>query len=237
MTGVMSVYRSTIGKKVVMALTGLIWIGYVIVHIWGNLKVYAGAAAFNDYAAALRYLGEPVLGYYQGIWGARIILLLAVGLHIWAAVSLWRQSDQGRPVKYGTLQKTQPAYTYAAYTMRWGGVIIALFIVFHILHLTIGMGGFGYATTFMHPEGGEYFAYQNLVSGFMVPWVSIVYIIAMIALGFHLFHGTWSLFQTLGVNNTSYSNALRTVAFVLAAAITLAAISIPVSVMLDIVSL
>jgi succinate dehydrogenase / fumarate reductase cytochrome b subunit len=237
MTGVMSVYRSTIGKKVVMALTGLIWIGYVIVHIWGNLKVYAGAAAFNDYAAALRYLGEPVLGYYQGIWGARIILLLAVGLHIWAAVSLWRQSDQGRPVKYGTLQKTQPAYTYAAYTMRWGGVIIALFIVFHILHLTIGMGGFGYATTFMHPEGGEYFAYQNLVSGFMVPWVSIVYIIAMIALGFHLFHGTWSLFQTLGVNNTSYSNSLRTIAFVLAAAITLAAISIPVSVMLGIISL
>jgi succinate dehydrogenase / fumarate reductase cytochrome b subunit len=237
MTGVMTLYRSSIGKKAIMAVTGLIWIGYVVVHIWGNLKVYQGAEAFNQYAADLRYIGAPVLGYYQGIWLARIVLLGALVLHVWAAIQLSLQSRAGRPENYSTRKGVQPAYRYASYTMRWGGTVILLFIIFHILHLTIGMGTFGYTQSFMPPENGDYFAYQNLVSGFMVPWVSIAYIIAMLALGLHMFHGTWSIFQTIGLNNDQTNNLFRGLAFVLAAGIVLAAISIPLAVMTGIVTL
>ncbi len=236
MTGVMTLYRSSIGKKAVMALTGLIMVGYVVIHMWGNLKIFSGAAALNQYAEDLRYLGAPVLGTYQAIWLARVVLLAAVLLHIWSAVTLWQRSNAGRPTGYKEVRRTQPAYTYAAYTMRWGGIVIALFIVFHILHLTIGTGSWAYSGSFMHPEGGEYFAYQNVVGGFQVWYISLFYIVTMIFLGAHLYHGTWSMFQTVGWNKTgSTSNLLRTIAFLVAAAVVVGNIAIPLAVMTGLV--
>lgn len=236
MTGVMTLYRSSIGKKALMAITGLIWIGYVIIHIWGNLKVYQGAEAFNHYAGELRYLGAPVLGYYQGIWVARIVLLGALIIHFTSALQLWKRSREGRPSSYAELRKTQPSYTYAAYTMRWGGILIGLFIIFHILHLTIGVVGYGLGNgQFIHPEGGQYAAYENLVNGFRVVPVSLFYILAMLALGAHIFHGAWSMFQTVGWNNERWTETWRGLAIILAVAITLSGISIPLAVLTGIV--
>ncbi len=238
MTGVMTLYRSSIGKKALMAITGVIGIGFVFIHMYGNLKIYSGADAFNHYAAALRTLGEPVVAPYHGLWIARFVLLGAVLVHIWAAATLWQQSNAGRPQKYNEVKRTQPAYTYAAYTMRWGGVLIAAFIVFHILHFTLGVIGYGFGDIiFTHPENGEYFAYQNVVNGFLVWPISLFYIIAQFFLALHIFHGTWSLFQTIGWNRTgSTSNFLRAVAGVVAGLILLGNISIPLAVMTGIVS-
>ncbi len=238
MTGVMTLYRSSIGKKTVMAVTGLLLLGYVVIHMWGNLKVYQGAAELNQYAHDLRLLGAPVLGYYQAIWIARIVLLGAVLLHIWSAVSLWQQSNAGRAQGYNEVKRTQPAYTYAAYTMRWGGVLIALFIIFHILHLTVGLAGTAvYSQAFMHPEGSQYFAYENVVAGFQVWYVSLFYIITMFFLGAHLFHGTWSMFQTVGLNNERYTSFFRGLALLVAGAVVIGNISIPLAVMAGIVTL
>jgi succinate dehydrogenase / fumarate reductase cytochrome b subunit len=223
-----------------MAVTGLIWIGYVIIHIWGNMKVYQGPEAFNHYAGELRYLGAPVLGYYQGIWLARIVLLLALIGHVWSAFSLWSIARSGRPDDYQVYNRIQPAHVYASYTMRWGGVLILLFVIFHILHFTMGSVGYGIGNgAFMHPiDAGashQYFAYENLVNGFRVVPISLFYIAAMIALGFHLYHGAWSIFQTIGWNNQRTTGFWRSVAMLLAVVITLSAISIPVAVLTGIV--
>jgi succinate dehydrogenase / fumarate reductase cytochrome b subunit len=241
MTGVMTLYRSSIGKKVLMAVTGLLLIAFVFIHMWGNLKVYQGADYLNAYAGHLRLLGEPIFGYEQALWIARIVLLAAVGIHIAAAAQLWKQSNDGRPVGYKEYKGVQPAYTYASYTMRWGGIVIALFIIFHILHFTLGVVGYGLGNgEFIHPESvitaeGElesrYYAYENVVNGFEVWYISLFYIIAQIALGFHIFHGGWSMFQTLGWNNGGTTGLWRGLALLLAVAIVVGTVSIPVAVM------
>lgn len=235
MTGVMTLYRSSVGKKALMAITGVIWIGYVVVHMWGNLKIYAGAAALNKYAEELRYLGEPILAEEQGLWVARAILLVAILTHIWAAASLWSQSNAGRPVGYKQLKPVQPAYTYAAYTMRWGGLLIAAFILLHIAHFTLGVVGYE-AGEFAHPEAGQYFVYENVVRGFQQPVYSLFYIVAMLALGLHIYHGAWSMFQTIGWNHTRYSGLIRGGAFLIAGAVVVGNISIPVAVLTGMIS-
>lgn len=233
MTGVLTLYRTSIGKKAVMALTGLILLGFVFIHMVGNLKIYQGAEVLNAYAGHLRELGEPIFGYEQALWIARVVLLLAVGLHILAAVQLTQQSWASRPVGYAQSKGVQAAYKYASYTMRWGGVVILLFIIFHILHFTLGVVGYGGATgAFRHPDpGGAFFAYENVIAGFQVPLVSLFYIAAQIALGLHIFHGTWSMFQTLGFNSERTTALLRGLAGALAGVIMLGNISIPLAVL------
>jgi len=227
MIGVMTLYRSSIGKKVIMAVTGLIWIGFLTLHLYGNLKVFGGAAYFNEYSEGLREIGAPIFGHTHLLWLARIVLLVAIGLHIWSAYELSAQSLKSRPQKYGKYRTLQA--DYASMTMRWGAIAIFLFIIYHLMHFTFGIPG-------VHNDFIPGDAYHNLVTGFQSIPAAIIYIIAMIALGFHLYHGTWSLFQTLGLNNRSYTRLIRVLASVLAIGLTIGFISIPVAVMTGIVS-
>lgn len=209
--------RSTIGRKVLMALSGAALFGFVIAHLIGNLLVYRGPEALNAYGAGLRHF--PAL-----LWGARAGLLVAALVHIWAAVSLTRTSHAARPEGYR--QKNYREATYASRTMRWGGVIILLFIVYHLMHFTFGN---------MHPQFVDGDVYHNVIAGFHVLPVSIFYIIAMIALGFHLYHGLWSMLQTLGFNHPRFNPARKLFAALFAFLLAAGNISIPLSVLTGLV--
>jgi succinate dehydrogenase / fumarate reductase cytochrome b subunit len=218
MARVLTFYRTSVGKKAVMAVTGLIWWGYVIVHVLGNLQIFAGAAQLNAYAAFLK--ANPGL-----LWSVRLVLLAAFVLHVVAAIQLTRQSLGSRPEKYRYKDVIQA--DYAALTMRWSGPIIAVFVVYHLLHFTTGT---------LHPQFNAHDVYGNVVSGFRVWPVAIFYILAMVALGFHLWHGVWSLFQTLGLVNPKTDALFRRVAMVATLAIVLGFIAIPVAVLAGLLS-
>jgi succinate dehydrogenase / fumarate reductase cytochrome b subunit len=207
-------WSATNGKKAVMALTGILLVGFVVVHLLGNLQAFAGVDKFNAYAHALKSMG-PVL------WGARLTLLTAVCLHIWSAFSLWRLKAEARPVDYVT--KKSIASTYAARTMYWSGPILLLFIIYHLMQFTFGVGG----TRFIESE-----PYDNMVAGFEVPAIAVFYVLAMACLCLHLYHGIWSMLQTLGIHHPKYTPFLRTLAKIIAVALFLGFSSIPLAVML-----
>jgi succinate dehydrogenase / fumarate reductase, cytochrome b subunit len=220
-------WSTAIGKKVVMAMTGAIMVAFVTAHMLGNLKIFAGAQEINAYSRALRTLGQPELGYGDALWMVRIVLLAAVTLHIVAAVQLTRLSWKARPVAY-RVRKTVET-TWAAKTMRWGGLLLAIFIVFHILHFTVGAVGFA---------PGQYRdlqVYQNVVAGFSVWPVAVFYIIAMAALCLHLDHGIWSFLQTLGWSTPRNVATLRAISRIIAVVIFAGFISVPLSVMTGLV--
>src|SRR5262245_26266476 len=225
MAAALSLYRSSIGKKAVMALTGLIGIGFVIMHMIGNLKVFLGPQAFNDYALFLRTFGEPVLPYSTVLWIIRLVLLGAVALHITAAYQLTRMDWAGRPVRYAKKKDVQA--TFASRTMRWGGVLIVLFLLYHIAHMTLGV---------VHPDFQEGNAYHNFVAAFQVWWVTIFYVAAMLVLGLHIYHGFWSLFQTLGWNSRTYNQLLRGLALLIALVLTLGFVAGPLGVLFGVVA-
>lgn len=227
MTGAMTLYRSSIGKKAVMAVTGFIWVGFVIVHMIGNLKMYFGPEDYNTYGEFLREVGYPLFPHTALLWIFRIVLIGAIFFHILAATQLTMMNQSSRPSGYGQTDRVQPLYVYASRTMRWGGVIILLFIIYHILHFTTGTlhGDFIYGDV-----------YHNVVTGFRVWWVSAVYILAMVALGLHLLHGVWSMFQTLGWNSSRYTRFLRGLALVVTAVVVLGNISFPLAVLAGIVA-
>jgi succinate dehydrogenase / fumarate reductase cytochrome b subunit len=181
---------SSVFKKVVMAVSGIILVLYLIAHMIGNLKVFAGRESFNSYSHWIRTIGEPAVPAQTTLTIIRIVLLAAVIAHIWAAISLWRQAKRARPNGYVT--KKAVAQSYASRTMRWGGVIVGLFVVYHILDLTMGVA---------NPEGPGTTPYDRLVAGFSNPLITAVYVIALILLGMHLRHGIWSATQTLGQSN------------------------------------
>jgi succinate dehydrogenase / fumarate reductase, cytochrome b subunit len=220
---VVALWSTAVGKKVVMAVTGVVLVGFVVGHMVGNLKIFLGEKAINDYAKFLREVGEPLLPYETLLWTARFILLLSVILHIVAAVELTLMNWSARTQGYAT--KKSIATSYAALTMRYSGVILALFIVYHILHLTLGVVGFG-------PGQYEHLAvYKNVVAGFSVWAVSLFYVLAMAALCLHLDHGVWSMFQTLGLNNARIAPALRVVSRVVALVLFAGFIAVPVAVL------
>lgn len=223
----LALYRTTIGKKVVMAVTGLILVGFVVAHMLGNLKIYLGADAINTYAGFLRDVGEPLVPRETLLWIARIVLLASVGLHILAAYQLTRLDLASRPQRYAMKKVTT---SYAARTMRWGGVILLLFIVYHILHFTLGQ--VGYAPGVYQPEdpNNGFQTYANVINGFRSLPVALFYIVAMGALALHLYHGTWSMFQTLGLNNTRWNGLWRAVAIIVAVGVFLGNVSIPIAV-------
>jgi succinate dehydrogenase / fumarate reductase cytochrome b subunit len=212
-------FGSSIGRKVIMAITGLILFGFVLGHMIGNLQVYLGPEALNHYAVFLRQMLHGA-----GLWIVRATLLAAVSLHIWAATSLTLESWRARPVGYQE-QKWKES-TYASRTMRWGGVIILLFVIYHLLHFTTGT---------VHPSFIEGDVYHNFVTGFQSVPVSIAYIVAMIALGLHLRHGVWSMCQTLGVSHPRYIRLAHIAAWLFAALIVIGNISFPVTVLAGIV--
>lgn len=192
-TRAITFYGSTIGKKVVMAITGLIGFGFLVGHMTGNLLVFAGPAALNAYSNFLH-------GSLPLLWGTRLVLTAAVALHVHCAFSLWGRNNDARPRSY--YQRKDLATNYAALTMRYGGLVLLLFVIYHLLHLTWGFTGhIGY-------EFDENNVYNNLVIGFQHPAVAGFYIVAQCALGMHLYHGIWSLTQSLGADHPKY-NALR----------------------------
>jgi succinate dehydrogenase / fumarate reductase cytochrome b subunit len=210
---------STIGRKVVMAVTGAILFGFVLVHMLGNLQVYLGPEAMNNYGIFLRHFLHGT-----GIWVARAILLAAVVLHIWSATSLTLTSRRARPEGYR--REKWKESTYASRTMRWGGVILLLFVIYHLLHFTTGT---------LHQSFIEGDVYHNFVAGFRNVWVSAFYIFAMLALGLHLRHGLWSMCQTLGVSHPRYIRMAHVGAWIFAAIIVIGNISFPLAVLAGIV--
>ena len=210
---------SSIGRKVIMAVTGAILFGFVMVHMLGNLQVYLGPEPINNYGVFLR---QALHG--TGIWIARAILLAAVLLHIWSATSLTLDSRRARPDGYR--QQKWKESTYASRTMRWGGVILLLFIIYHLLHFTTGT---------VHQSFIEGDVYHNFVAGFRSVPVSLFYIFAMLALGLHLRHGVWSMFQTLGVSHPRYIRMAHVGAWIFAAVIVIGNISFPLAVLAGIV--
>ena len=210
---------ASVGKKAVMAVTGLVLFGFVVAHMIGNLQAYLGPEPLNAYAVWLR---ELVHG--AGLWIARGLLLAAVILHVWAALSLTIDNRKARPVGYR--QRQWEESTYASRTMVWSGPILALFIVYHLLHLTTGN---------LHPNFVEGDVYHNFVAGFRVVPASLFYIVAMLCLGLHLFHGAWSMLQTLGLSHPRWNPLRYTVAGTLTAVVVLGNISFPVAVLLGII--
>ena len=214
-----TLYQTTIGKKVAMAVAGLVLWGYLLLHLAGNLKAFTGEQHFNEYSEWLRTMGAPVLGYAQGLWLVRIILIIALLVHLVAFVQLWLRSRAARRVGY---RKFEPeVFSYASRTMKWGGIAILLFVVYHLLHLTTGD---------VHPTFEAHQAYRNMVSGFQSPLPSVIYVIGMIAVGLHLYHGLWSVFQTMGWNNKNWNHLRRPVAMAIALVITLGFLSVPFAV-------
>lgn len=230
MTGALTLYRSSIGKKAIMAITGLIGIGFLVLHMYGNLKIFEGPEYFNNYAAGLRSLGAPVFGDRHLLWVARLVLLGAVVLHIAMAVQLTRQDLEGRPRGNRYQVKKNVQGSYASRTMRWGGIILFLFIVYHILNLTLGAVGFD-PGQYQHPEGNVFSTYNNVINAFRFWPSTIFYVIAMLALGLHLYHGFWSMFQTLGLNSYRSNGILRALAIVVALGLTVGFVSVPLAVM------
>ena len=217
-------YRSPLAKKAVMAITGILLFGFVLTHMLGNAKMYFGEEAFNAYAEGLRFLGSPFLPHGQALWIARIGLLVAVLLHIWSAWKLTLINRRARPSPY--VRKDIVQASYASRTMRWGGVIIFLFVVYHLLHLTFGT---------VHSDFVEGNPYHNVVTGFQNPIISAFYILANVVLAFHLYHGLWSMFQSLGWNHPSYRNLRRSFARAFALLVTAGNISFPLAVLAGIV--
>ncbi len=217
-------YRSAVGKKAVMALTGLILFGWIFAHMAGNLKLYLGAVHLNEYAEFLRTMGAPVVPRGALLWISRIVLLVAVIFHIHSAYALTIMNRDARPIGYRERQFVKG--TYAARTMRWGGVIILLFVIYHLLHLTTGD---------LHPNYIEGDVYHNVVTGLAVWWTAAVYIIANIALGLHLYHGVWSMFASLGVTHRGFESFRRIFATAFAVIITAGNLSFPLAVLLGIV--
>lgn len=231
MTSFRDLYRSAVGKKALMAATGIVLFGFVLVHMLGNLKVYLGAEHLNAYGEFLRHVGAPLVPAGGLLWVARIILLACVAVHIVAATQLTLLNRSARPVKYTRREVVQA--DYAARTMRWGGVIIALFIVYHLAHFTLGAAWAWGGTDYVFTPGD---VYGNFVAGFQVWWVSAFYIVAQIALGFHLYHGVWSLFQSLGAERDSLHPWRRTFAMTFALVISIGNISFPLAVLTGVVS-
>lgn len=212
---------TTIGKKVLMAVSGLVLFGFVIGHMLGNLQVFLGPDALNAYGVALR--GQPLL-----LWGVRVVLLAAFLLHVTMAMQLSVLSSAARPVGYK--KRKDAITTFAARSMLYSGILVLLFVLYHLAHFTfpgVAMGAYE------HSHTGD--VYANFVNGFSIPWVVALYVAAQIALGLHIYHGAWSLLQTFGLNNplrnASWHGGARTLALV----VVVGNVILPLSVLLGLV--
>lgn len=229
MPSIFMLYRSSIGKKIIMAVTGLLGIGFVAFHMYGNLKIFGGPVYFNEYAEGLRELGHPLFGRTHLLFVARTGLIAIVGLHVWAAVSLYRQAAKARPRGYA--EKRIMRANYASLTIRYGGIVLLLFVIYHLAHFTWLVDPIAPGTVEAHE------AYNNVVGAFQFWPVTLFYLVAVASLGLHLYHGTWSMFQTLGINSRRLSPWLRGLAIVLAIGVPVGFAAVPVSVMLGFVTL
>ncbi|MGH7499944.1 MAG: succinate dehydrogenase cytochrome b subunit [Gemmatimonadales bacterium] len=220
MNRLQALWDSSVGKKTVMAVTGLIGVLYVIGHMVGNLQLFEGAERINAYG---RMLHGPL---NELLWVVRVVLILALALHVVAAWQLTARDRAARPVAYA--RRVSQVSTLASRTMRWGGVLLLVFIVIHILHFTTGTIRPGGTFT----EGD---VYDNVLSAFRIPWVTAFYVVSMMALGMHLYHGTWSSIRSLGVAEPSPHPLKRRVALVIAIAVALGFALVPIAVLSGVV--
>ncbi len=225
MTWILELYRSAMAKKAAMAVTGIMLFGFVLGHMVGNLKLFLGPEKINAYAEGLRDLGAPVFGHGDILWLARIGLLAAVGVHMLAAWQLTLLNRKARPISYAA--QVPQAATYASRTMRFGGVTILLFVIYHLLHLTAGR---------VHADFQHGDVHHNLVVAFQNPLIAGFYILAVTALGFHLYHGLWSLFQSLGLSGPRLNVFRRQFAAAFAVIVTVGFISVPVAILIGFIS-
>jgi succinate dehydrogenase / fumarate reductase cytochrome b subunit len=224
-------FEAYVGKKAVMAVTGVILIGFIIGHLAGNLLILlppsqtpTGQTVYpiNAYTALLH-------SHPNFVTLAEAVLLVAVLLHIGSSFLLWLEKRRARPIAY--VKKDNLPSSYASRTMMWSGPIIAAFVVFHLLHLTTGSVDLGYRGPMLWGGQEEYFTYQNVVLGFRHIWVSISYIVAMVLLSMHLYHGAWSMFQSVGVSHPRYTPLLKWAAHIFAWIVAIGFISIPLAVL------
>jgi succinate dehydrogenase / fumarate reductase cytochrome b subunit len=220
-------YRSAVGKKWVMALTGIMLMGYVFAHMIGNLKVYLGADDFNHYGEFLRELLVPILPRTVTLWLLRIGLIIAFALHIHSAASLTLMNRRAHAAGGYISRRDWQAANAASRSMRYTGLVVLLYLVWHLSDLTWGTVNPGYVR-------GD--VYRNLVASFERPLVAVLYIVANIALGFHLFHGAWSMFQSLGLNNPKWNKWRRGFSAGFAAIIVVGNVSFPIAVLTGVVS-
>lgn len=190
--------RSSVVLHAGMAITGLIMVLFLLAHMYGNLKIFAGQQAFDGYSQYLRTIAEPLLPYAGALWILRVVLLLCVAFHIYAAFTLWHRSRAATGGKgawryESTKNRRGVQRSYASFTLRWGGIFIGLFVIYHVLHLTADV---------IAPGGASSSPYERMVNGFSVWWVVLSYVVALAALGFHLRHGLWSAFASLGANTS-----------------------------------
>jgi len=219
--------HSTIALKLLMALSGLVFIGFVLLHMYGNLKAFAGHDAYNEYAHHLRTLGEPMLPHEGALWIIRVVLLGSLVVHVYAAFTLWRRSRNARTVKY--VVKKHTGAIPASRMMRFGGVALLLFLVWHLLNFTVGK---------VNVSGGATNdPYNLLVDTFDVWWMTLIYIVAMLALGAHLHHGIWSAAQTLGWTGTAAKRQrAKVLGFVIALIVSIGFSLVPLAVLAGIIT-
>jgi succinate dehydrogenase / fumarate reductase cytochrome b subunit len=220
----LTLYRSTIGKKTIMAVTGLVLVSFVILHMAGNLQVFLGPDKLNGYSAFLKSTGEL-------LWLARLGLLAALIAHVTMAYQLTQIAKRARPVGYE--MRTPQVSTLASRSMRWGGVLLLVFIVFHLLHFTTGT---------IYPIAsikGAWFSdkdvYNNVISAFRVPWVVLFYVVVMFFLMLHLFHGAWSSVRTLGLSKPAPRPLERRIATAIAVVVWLGFTIVPVAVFFGVI--
>jgi succinate dehydrogenase / fumarate reductase cytochrome b subunit len=218
--------RSTIALKILMALSGLIFVVFVLAHMYGNLKAFSGHEAFNDYAEYLRTMGEPLLPYSGALWILRLGLIVSLVVHVYAALVLWRRARTARSTPYQVKKHT--GATWASLLMRWGGVTLLLFVGWHLLNFSVGK---------VNVAGGPNDdPYVLLVDTFTTWWMTLIYLVAMAMLGAHLHHGFWSAFQTLGMTGSARARSTaKTVGLVLAVVIVVGYSAVPVAVLAGII--
>jgi succinate dehydrogenase / fumarate reductase cytochrome b subunit len=219
--------RSTIALKLLMAASGVIFIAFVLVHMYGNLKAFSGHDAYNEYAEHLRSIGEPELPHEGMLWAIRVVLIGSLVVHVTCAVVLWRRAAKARTTRY--VVKRNRSSTFSSRMMRWGGLAILLFLVWHLLNFTIGK---------VNVSGGSTDdPYDLLVDTFQVWWLTVIYLVAMVALGLHLRHGVWSAAQTLGLTNNAQARRNANVLGVLLGVVIAGGFSlVPIFILLGVIS-
>ena len=226
MTRIQALYASTIGKKFIAAITGLVLFGFLLGHVAGNLKVFTGTSAdgvphIDEYGQFLKVAGEPFLPEMVGLWAARLVLLVSLVLHVVVVSQLAFLSSEARPIGY--VKSKKKVATLPALWMMFSGLLILGLVIFHILHFTTG--------TIQLGEFEHGYVYNNLANSFTKPFVAIGYVCVMIVLGFHLNHGVWSLFQTLGIDNPDRNKTLRMLATGLTVAVIIGFCAVPLAFM------
>src|SRR4051795_3498588 len=218
-------YSTAVGKKYAMDISGMVLMVFVLAHMIGNLKIYLGASSLDRYSHWLREVGEPALPQQTLLWAVRIVLIVALVVHLHAAYALTQMNRRARPVKYAS-KRDFAAADFASRTMRWTGIIVLLFVIFHLLDLTWGPA---------NPDFVKADPYHNVTESLQRWPVALVYIAANLALALHLYHGAWSLFQSLGWSHPRWNAWRRRFAVAFAAVIAAGNISIPLAVVTGVV--